>query len=269
MPQRPVVISVPHAGRIYPAELLASARVSRTVLERLEDRHADALALGAVESGYSVLVADIARAYIDLNRDEMEWDSQLLANTLSGGVVNNRVRAGLGIVPTRLHPQGALWLRQMSRDELEQRLEMVHRPWHRSIALMLAAARNRFGAAFLIDLHSMPRQPAGSPQFVIGDRHGQTASVELVDRLLGVAEGHGLRVARNTPYAGAHSITRHGRRGSAIEAVQLEFDRSMYLSDDGSPDPTKTAAWGALVARLAEVAEDCITGGSATLLAAE
>lgn len=269
VPLRPVIVSVPHAGRHYPPDLLAAARVSRTVLERLEDRHADRLADTAVAQGFTVIVAGMARAYIDLNRDENEWDGQLLSDAVPLGTVNSRVRAGLGIVPNRLHPVGDLWRQRIGRDELELRLEIVHRPWHRSIATLLEAARSRFGAALLIDLHSMPRQSGGTPQFIVGDRHGQTASSELVDRLLGIAEGHGLSVARNAPYAGAHGITRHGRRGTAIEALQLEFDRSLYLGADGEADSARTAPLARLVARIAETAEEFITGAGDIPLAAE
>lgn len=269
VPQRPVIVSVPHAGRHYPPDLLAAARVSRAVLERLEDRHADRLADMAVEHGFTVIVAGMARAYIDLNRDENEWDGQLLSDAVPLGTVNSRVRAGLGIIPNRLHPVGDLWRQRIGRDELEQRLEAVHRPWHRSVATLLEAARARFGAALLIDLHSMPRQRGGVPQFVIGDRHGQTASSELIDRLLGIAEGHGLSVARNAPYAGAHGITRHGRRDSAIEALQLEFDRSLYICAEGEVDIAGTAPLAQLVARIAVAAEEFITGADGLPMAAE
>lgn len=264
-----MIVSVPHAGRHYPPDLLAAARVSRAVLERLEDRHADRLADAAASQGFTVIVADMARAYIDLNRDESEWDAQMLSDAIPLGSVNSRVRAGLGIVPNRLHTVGDLWRQRIGRDELERRLEAVHRPWHRSIATLLEAARARFGAALLIDLHSMPRQPGGAPQFVIGDRHGQTASSELIDRLLGIAEGHGLSVARNAPYAGAHGIARHGRRGSGREALQLEFDRSLYIDADGNADSANTASLAQLVARIATAAEDVITGADDIPMAAE
>ena len=34
----PVVVSIPHAGRYYPQEILDAARVGQMDLERLEDR---------------------------------------------------------------------------------------------------------------------------------------------------------------------------------------------------------------------------------------
>ena len=269
VPQRPVIIAVSHAGRDYPAELIAQARVSATTLRRLEDRHADALIADAAGAGFTVVVATTARAYVDLNRGEDEWDAQLLSDALPPVLTDSRTRAGLGIVPTRLGDAGPLWRHRLPRAELETRLEAVHRPWHRSLALLLAQARQRFGTAVLVDLHSMPRQPGGAPAFVVGDRHGQTASMELADLLCGVAEGAGLSSARNAPFAGAHSIARHGRRGSPIEAVQLEFDRSLYLRPDGEPDAAGVARVGALVRRMAETTESWIGGARDAPMAAE
>jgi N-formylglutamate amidohydrolase len=269
-PAVPVVVTVPHAGRYYPAVLDRLARVPRSVLERLEDRHADAIAGVAAEQGFPVLVASIARAFIDLNRSEDEWDSLLIGDDRPRIAPAHRVRAGLGLVPRRLMPEGELWQRPMRRFELEQRIDAVHRPWHGEIERLLSCARAAGnGRAVLIDLHSMPSQPGGVPQFIVGDRHGMTASSELVDRLLAEGEGAGLIVARNAPYAGAHTIQRHGRRRAGVEAVQIEFDRTLYLDAAGQPDAAKVARIGALVARLAHAAADHVLGCTGWPLAAE
>src|SRR3546814_8207981 len=74
LPENPVIISVPHAGRQYPASVLSHARVGREVLERLEDRLADMLVHRLMEGGHSVFVAKKARAVIDLNRSDNEID---------------------------------------------------------------------------------------------------------------------------------------------------------------------------------------------------
>lgn len=269
-PATPVVLTVPHAGRFYPSVLDRMARVPRAVLERLEDRHADALAATAAAQGFAVLVASVARAFIDLNRSEDEWDSLLVGDDRPRIAPAHRVRAGLGLVPRRLMPEGELWQRPLRRFELEQRINAIHRPWHGEIERLLGLARSAgAGRAVLIDLHSMPTQPGGSPQFVVGDRHGLTASSELVDRLLAEGEGAGLSVARNAPYAGAHTIQRHANRRAGVEAVQVEFDRSLYLDAHGQPDPAAVERIGALVARLAHVAADHAAGSSRWPLAAE
>ncbi len=268
-PQRPVVVSVPHAGRDYPPTMLAEARVPMVVLQRLEDRYADALARPLADAGCTVAIASIARAWIDLNRAEDEWDSQIVCDAPAPPSPNRRVRAGLGLVSTRLYPHGSLWRSSLSHAQLLDRIAAVHRPWHQTLESLLTAAQHRFGAALLIDLHSMPRQPGATPQLVIGDRHGQTATPELVEQLLGIGEGAGLSVARNTPYAGAHGIERHGRRGSGIEAVQIEIDRSLYLDADGQPLPMQVARIARLLLRMAQTAEDWLIGPARFADAAE
>lgn len=266
---RAVLVSVPHAGRDYPPDVLRAARAPLAVLRALEDRYADALALPLAEQGFAVLVATIARAVIDLNRDEDEWDGQLVHDAPPSAPPNSRVRAGLGLVPVRLHRFGPLWHDRIGMAEVEARLTALHRPWHRLIGERLDAARTVHGAALLFDLHSMPKQPDAGPQIVIGDRYGQTASPELVELLLGIAEGSGLRVARNTPYAGAHGIARHGRRGSGVEALQIEVDRSLYLDAAQEPLPGGVAAIARLLSTMALAADSWVRRDSELAIAAE
>src|SRR5688572_17652026 len=66
----PVVVSVPHAGRYYPPEILTAARVPKHNLERLEDSWCDGIAAGAVDAGATLVQALWARAVADCNRGE-------------------------------------------------------------------------------------------------------------------------------------------------------------------------------------------------------
>ena len=268
-PQWPVIIAVPHAGRDYGPHLANAARVPMAVLQRLEDRYADVLASTAAAAGFTVLIANHARALIDLNRAEDEWDSQIVSDALPPAAPNQRVRAGLGLVPTRLHPHGELWRQRIDQRELERRLESIHRPWHQTIEQIMASAQRRFGRAILFDLHSMPTQPGDAPQMVIGDRFGRTASAQLVESLLAMGEGAGLSTARNTPYAGAHSVLRHGRPQTGMEAVQIEFDRSLYLALDQRPNEAGSARLADLVLTMARAASRWVDDAQQWPLAAE
>ncbi|SNS17282.1 N-formylglutamate amidohydrolase [Sphingomonas laterariae] len=231
----PVVLSVPHAGREYPATLLAMARVPRDRLEALEDRYADTLIDDAVTAGTTAFVATRARPWIDLNRDEREVDSGMIdppprAQML---VSSAKVRGGLGLVPRRLASTGELWSRRLSSDELVERIIGDHRPWHMAIAAALREAHARFGTALLIDCHSMPPLPRHGatqpPQVVLGDRYGRTAPGTLMDRLASVVDAAGLVCARNSPYAGGHTLERQAMPARGIHAIQVEVDRSLYL----------------------------------------
>jgi N-formylglutamate amidohydrolase len=268
-PSRPVLISVPHAGRNYSAALIAAARVPLAVLRRLEDSRADLLAESAIAEGYSAVIASAPRALIDLNRAEEDCDPLAIAAAVPGLRPSRRARGGLGLIPTRLGTDGALWRVPISAAELEHRLANIHRPYHQAIAQQLTEMRRIWGAAVLIDLHSMPT-PADPVDIVIGDRYGLTASSELVDHLLALAEGLGFSAARNHPYAGAFSIEHHAHRPSDSAAIQLEIARHLYLDDAGAIDQAGCARVQSLVVAMAEAAEASVAGpGTLLPIAAE
>ncbi|MHA4837132.1 N-formylglutamate amidohydrolase [Sphingopyxis sp. MSC1_008] len=238
----PVVVSVPHAGRIYPPEILSAARVHRPNLERLEDSWCDLIAAGAADAGATVVHALWARAVADLNRGEGQMAPGEVAMPLRAqfSAPGRKERAGLGVVPTRLADCGPLWKRPIDGAALEWRLESFHRPYHAALADALTAARDEYGHAILIDLHSMPPIPAGQPghgaRIIVGDRFGETAGDWLIDLAVASAERLNEPVARNQPYAGGHIIRTHGRPADAFHAVQIEIDRSLYLTAERLPD---------------------------------
>jgi N-formylglutamate amidohydrolase len=234
-PASPVVLSVPHAGRDYGEAVLKAARVPRWVLETLEDRLVDRLVWRAARDGAVAFVARVPRAEIDLNRDEREVDPALVAPPppASAVIQSARTRGGLGLVPSRVAGSGALWLHRLSRDELKRRIETVHRPYHEALGRAMRAARDRFGAAVLLDCHSMPpRESSGGatpPPVVFGDRHGTTLAPALLDSALDAARRLGFASACNAPYAGGYVVARHGSPGEGLHALQIEIDRSFYL----------------------------------------
>ncbi len=244
----PVVVSVPHAGRLYPPEILAAARVGQADLERLEDSWCDLIAAGAVAAGATVVQGLWARAVADCNRGEGQMAPGEVAMPLRAqfSAPGRKERAGLGVVPTRLADCGSLWKKPIDEAGLQWRLESFHRPYHAALADALAAARDRFGYAILLDLHSMPTIPVGQPghgaRIVIGDHFGVTSGGWLVDLMLTAAEGLNEPVSRNQPYAGGHIVRSHGNPGQAIHAVQIEIDRRLYLGADRLPDSARVAS---------------------------
>ncbi|HUD94367.1 N-formylglutamate amidohydrolase [Sphingobium sp.] len=236
IPDRPVIVSVPHAGRDYPAELLAKARVRPDMLRRLEDRWADLLAETLIARGFTVLVARAPRATIDLNRNEREVDPVMLCDVPHGVVLQSsaKLRGGLGLLPRRLPGAHELWRGPLPWTEVQQRIDQVHRPYHATIARLMQAARQEHGHAILIDLHSMPPLPppaAGqrAAGMVLGDRFGRSASSRLIALIADIAEAHQVVTAQNHPYAGDHLLERHGRPGRGMHAIQVEIDRALYL----------------------------------------
>ncbi len=229
-PASPVVLSVPHAGRDYPLPLRTALRVPLAAIRGLEDRHADAIALGAREIE-TLFVAQRPRAWIDLNRSEQERDPRLDDGARAGSPLSAKLRSGLGLVPRRVNSSGDIWSRRLSADEVAMRIRDDHRPYHAALAAALASARARFGVAVLLDVHSMPPlgDPQTAPRLVLGDRFGKSAAARFAARVDGVARAHGVNCAANAPYSGGHILERHGDPRRGVHALQLEFDRSLYL----------------------------------------
>jgi len=235
---------VPHAGRAYTAGLLDAMRNPGFSALRLEDRYVDRLAEEVGKStGATVLTAHAPRAMIDLNRapDDIDWemfhDRQVPAGSDAPG---KRARTGLGLIPRRLPGIGELWKHRHADADLRQRVAGIHEPYHACLGEVLAQLRERWGAALLIDLHSMPPLPMRGRQaparFVIGDRFGASCEGSLVGAAFSFFEEQGQASAHNRPYAGGYILERHARPDRGVHALQIEVDRSSYL-DSRLADP--------------------------------
>jgi N-formylglutamate amidohydrolase len=270
----PVVLSVPHAGRSYSAALLRASRIPLARLESLEDRLVDRLIAAALEDGAAAVVADTARAEIDLNRDERELDPALIAPRPHPSTIidSPRTRGGLGLIPARMSGTGSIWRERIPAAEVARRIAAVHRPYHAALDEALAQARRRFGIAVLLDCHSMPPRadPEADAMVVLGDRHGTSSAPDLVAAAEQAVREQGFSVTRNLPYAGGYITARHGRPRDGIHAVQLELDRSAYLGPDlRSPGPGFAAAAALIAAVARALARRALAPAPAQGIAAE
>ncbi len=234
----PIMIAVPHAGRAYPHSLLERMRNPGFASLRLEDRYVDRLAEAvAAATGATLLVAHAPRAMIDLNRgtDDIDWDmfGRGAPTDVGSYTPGMRARSGLGLIPRRLPGLGELWKRRHDEHELSARLSGIYEPYHQCLRETLGALRTRWGAALLIDLHSMPplalKGGIASPEFVIGDRFGSTCHGTLVGTAFSYLAEMRRGSAHNRPYAGGHVLQRHAAPKTGVHAFQLEIDRSSYL----------------------------------------
>ena len=265
---------MPHAGRDYRPELLAAARLSRAMLETLEDRLVDRLVWEATAAGATTFIARAPRAEIDLNRDEREIEPSLVAPPLPPGstVQSARTRGGIGLIPSRITGVGAIWRQRIPQSELARRVVEIHRPYHEALDAALRETRNRFGAAILLDCHSMPPRPSSgrgdsASSVVFGDRHGTSAAPELLEAAVAAARAHGYRTACNVPYAGGYIAGRHGCPERQIHVLQMEIDRAAYLDAElRSPGPGFAGA-SRLVAAIVAALEDRLLGSDEAIAA--
>ncbi len=234
----PLLIAVPHAGRAYPGSLLERMRNPGFAALKLEDRYADRLGHEvAKRTGAALLVAHAPRAMIDLNRDTQDVDWEMFSrgrpDSLGSYAPGMRARSGLGVIPRRIPGLGELWKRRHEAEELSARIAAIHGPYHECLSDTLGKLRERWGAALLLDLHSMPplgyRGGPPAPEFVLGDRFGTACHGALVGSSFGYFAELRRGTAHNRPYAGGYVLERHAAPSEGIHALQLEIDRSSYL----------------------------------------
>jgi N-formylglutamate amidohydrolase len=251
----PLLIAVPHAGRAYPDALLERMRNPGFAALRLEDRYVDRLGQAVAEAtGAALLVANAPRAMIDLNRSADDIDWEMFGRSAGDGACytpGRRARSGLGLIPRRLPGVGELWKRRHDEADLAARIGGIHEPYHACLAEALAALRDRWGTALLLDLHSMPplvlRGVQPPPEFVLGDRFGASCDGALVGAAFSYLGEMRRGAAHNRPYAGGYVLERHAAPGKGIHTLQLEIDRSSYL-DAQLAEPGKN--FGAMIRLL-------------------
>ena len=234
-----LVFSSPHSGRDYPSELVERSRLGLLQLRASEDALVDDLFSAAPSFGAPLIAATAPRAWLDLNRGPDELDPALIEGVRSKGL-NQRVAAGLGVVPRVVSEGAAIYHGKISLTEARSRIRDVHTPYHTALESLLMDARDRFGAAILFDCHSMPTEAlraaprvlGRSPQIVLGDRFGAAAGRSFIAETKLAFERAGFVVARNAPFAGGYITQRYGRPSYGIHAIQVEIDRGLYLDQD-------------------------------------
>jgi N-formylglutamate amidohydrolase len=88
------------------------------------------------------------------------------------------------------------------------------------------------------------------PDIVLGDRYGTSCASELTDLIAGTLSGMGYSVSRNKPYAGGFITEHYGQPSRGLHALQLEFNRNLYMDEKTL---AKTGRFARLSADLAKL----------------
>ncbi len=233
-----VVFASPHSGRDYPAAFLRQSVLDKATIRSSEDAFVDDLFADAPLYGAPLLLAQVPRAFLDLNRAPDELDPAIVAGA-ARSMHNPRVYSGLGVIPRVVAGGRAIYSGKLSLAEAEARITEVWHPYHQALRGLMDDTHTQFGAATLIDCHSMPHEAIDGhcrpgqprPEVVLGDRFGASANREVVERVEAAFAAAGLRVARNTPFAGAFIAQSYGRPSASRHVIQVEIDRSLYMDE--------------------------------------
>ena len=265
MPPRrsaPIVFASPHSGRNYRPDFLEAARLDPQGLRRSEDSFVDELFAGVPATGAPLLSATFPRAYCDPNREPWELDPGMFADDLPAWVntTSARVGAGLGTLARVVASGESIYRDKLPFSEAEFRVQSCWKPYHDTLAALIAETRSQFGACLLIDCHSMPAHcgRGSPPDFVLGDVHGTACAARITELVESTLTAMGYAVRRNDPYAGGYVTRHYGRPREHVHALQIEIARSLYMDETHFARSTGFTTlqhnMSALASRLAEAA---------------
>lgn len=231
----PLVVSVPHAGLFVPERFRPLVGADERTRKRDADLHVDKLWEAAPKRGAALLRATQSRFVLDLNRAPDDVDRDVCPKCER---------------PARKNPRALIWrlstegvpvlARPLTCEEVEQRVHLVHRPYHERLERLLEERRQRFGYAILVDGHSMPSvgrrthtdRGERRADLVPGDVLGSSCSPRLSEAVRGHFEQRGYEVRPNEPYMGGYITRHHGRPSDDIHAIQIEVNRDLYMDEE-------------------------------------
>jgi N-formylglutamate deformylase len=207
--------------------------------------------------------AHFPRAFLDVNREPYELDPRMFDGRLPAfaNTRSLRVAGGLGTIARVVGDAREIYDRRLPVDEALNRIELFYKPYHRTLRQLIVQAQRRFGAAVLLDCHSMPSSANGREErpradVVLGDRYGTSCAPAVTDVIDESLRASGYLVIRNKPYAGGFITEHYGDPAAGQHAVQIEINRALYMDEHEYRKSANFAAvrsdLGSMVRRLAE-----------------
>lgn len=234
----PALFNSPHSGSTYPHGFLSQTRLDIGTLRRSEDSFVDELMAGVVAQGYPLMRAHFPRCFVDVNREPYELDPRMFDGRLPSfaNTRSMRVAGGLGTVARVVGDAQEIYDCRIPIDDALARIESLYKPYHRALRKLFTRLHRDFGAAMLIDCHSMPssaghKDERPRPEFVLGDRYGTSCVGVVAEAAEQTLRGMGYTVSRNKPYAGGFITEHYGNPAAGLHAIQLEINRALYMDE--------------------------------------
>ncbi len=194
----PLLFNSPHSGRVYPREFLLASRLDLATLRRSEDSFVGELIGGVAARGFPIIRAHFPRCYVDVNREPYELDPRMFDGRLPSfaNTRSMRVAGGLGTVARVVGDAQEIYDQRISVTEALRRIEGLYKPYHRALRRLFMRLQRDFGAAILIDCHSMPSTTGGRDErpradLVLGDRYGTSCVAAVAETIEQCMRGFG------------------------------------------------------------------------------
>ncbi|CUK19247.1 N-formylglutamate deformylase [Ruegeria denitrificans] len=230
----PIVLGQPHGGTYVPDDIATRFNNTGRALADT-DWHINRLYTGLI-GGVTVVQSHVHRYVIDANRDPEGLSLYPGQNTTT-------------LVPLTDFDGQSIWQsgQEPSEDEIGQRRETFHAPYHAALTEELERVRAIHGVAVLFDCHSIRSHIPFLFEGTLFDMNiGTDGGVTCASGIESIAN----EFATSSPYStilngrfrGGWTTRHYGRPHEGLHAIQMELAQSTYLSAESPPwpyDPAK------------------------------
>lgn len=253
----PLVVDVSRSGREYPKEFRSP--IPFTVLHDNVSMYVEDLWAAAPSVGATLLYCCFPNTFMDVNRNELDLDPAVIDGEWPVPLKPSPVAIrGLGLIKTKSRYGEPMQEKKLTVAEVEERLDVYYRPYHRELARIIDAMHAKHGVLRQLSCHCMSavgaptHADAGQPRadFCLGDVEGTTSSPEFVAFVKKTIEGLGYSVTVNTPYVGNELNTRYGSPARGIDSIMVEINKKLFMD---TRTFRKTAGFDKLKADLDKV----------------
>jgi N-formylglutamate deformylase len=219
----PLLISFPHVGTIIP-EFLRNRLNARALAVEDTDWHLDRLYGFARELGASLLIPQLSRFVVDLNRPP---DNQpMYPGQNNTELCPTRFFTGDSIYRTGCEPDAA---------EVQERVERYWQPYHQALRDELDRLRSLHGHVVLFDAHSIKGElpwlfPGQLPDMNIGTASAKSCATSLRSAVEQVFSSQDLfSWVVDGRFKGGYITRTYGCPAQDVHAVQLEMSWRAYM----------------------------------------
>lgn len=217
----PLVLGQPHCGTYVPDDISQSLNENGSSLTDT-DWHIDRLYDDLVPRA-TIVRSNVHRYVIDVNRNPDGTSLYPGQNTTS-------------LVPLTDFDGNPIWQTHPTPDEVVQRIETYHRPYHAAMQVALDRAVEMHGFAILFDCHSIrsdiPFLFEGQlPVFNIGTADGTSCAPVIESALQSILENSDYSTVLNGRFKGGWTTRHYGMPSMGVHAIQLEIAQRAYLRE--------------------------------------
>lgn len=219
----PIVLGRPHGGTYVPDQIARRLNEKGATLADT-DWHITRLYDGLL-SGGTVVKSNVHRYVIDANRDPIGASLYPGQNTTT-------------LVPLTDFDGKEIWTQgqEPSEDEIEERRQKFHAPYHNALGHELNRVKAKHGVAILFDCHSIRSNisflfEGELPIFNTGTNNGETCAAQIEQAVHDVATGSGKTSVLNGRFKGGWATRHYGQPKTGVHAIQMEISQRAYMHE--------------------------------------